>query len=224
MVVSVLEQSAEKCFAERLGRRERKKLEVLNRIREAALELFREKGYEATRVEEIAERADVAKGTFFNYFPRKDALLRSLAEDVVDELLEELGPPESWEGTAHQQLLTLFLQVARLVARDPELSKVMLVENVRNFWMEAEGDPLEREFRALQRAVIARGRDRGEIAADADVGVAARLVDAAYVTTMVEWLKSGAPEEAFRTELRARFEIIFRGLAPAGPLPKGREA
>jgi TetR/AcrR family transcriptional regulator, cholesterol catabolism regulator len=62
-----------------LGRRERKKLAVERRIREAALELFREKGYEAATVEEIAERADVAKGTFFNYFPRKDTLLEALA-------------------------------------------------------------------------------------------------------------------------------------------------
>lgn len=58
-----------------VGRPERKKQEVEQRIREAALALFREKGYEATTVEEIAERADVAKGTFFNYFPRMDGLL-----------------------------------------------------------------------------------------------------------------------------------------------------
>ena len=54
-----------------LGRRERKKLETRQRISTAAFALFVERGYEATTVEAIAERADVAKGTVFNYFPQK---------------------------------------------------------------------------------------------------------------------------------------------------------
>lgn len=61
-----------------LSRRERKKLETRQGLLEAALSLFRDKGYDETTVEEITERADVAKGTFFNYFPSKEALLSDL--------------------------------------------------------------------------------------------------------------------------------------------------
>ncbi len=52
-----------------LSRRERRKLEVRNRILEASTTLFEAKGLEATTVVEICERADVAHKIFFNHFP-----------------------------------------------------------------------------------------------------------------------------------------------------------
>jgi TetR/AcrR family transcriptional regulator, cholesterol catabolism regulator len=204
-----------------VGRRERKKLEARRHILAAALELFREKGYDTATVEEIAERADVAKGTFFNHFPRKDSLLEALAEDVVVELFEDLGPVEGWEGTARDQVLRLYLRIGELVARDPELSKVMIIENLRNFWLRTEADCLEKEFQELLHHVLLRGQAAGELAPEADVAMGARLVEAAYVTTMVEWLRDAAPEAQYREQLIAKFDIVFRGLGMPGPAVKG---
>jgi len=53
------------------GKRETAKLERRERLYEAALELFRAQGYEATTVDQITRQAGLAKGTFFNYFPRR---------------------------------------------------------------------------------------------------------------------------------------------------------
>src|SRR5512135_2938180 len=66
-----------------VGRRERKKEETKRRIYVAALELFHDKGFEHTTVDEITERADVAKGTFFNYFPHKESVLSYLSEESL---------------------------------------------------------------------------------------------------------------------------------------------
>ena len=57
------------------GKREAGKLARRDRLYEAAVTLFREQGYEHTTVDQITRRAGVAKGTFFNYFPTKDAVL-----------------------------------------------------------------------------------------------------------------------------------------------------
>ncbi|MFJ8097230.1 TetR/AcrR family transcriptional regulator [Streptomyces griseofuscus] len=61
--------------AQPLGRRARSKIKMKERLYTAALELFAEQGYDQTSVDEIAERADVARGTFFNHFPRKEDLI-----------------------------------------------------------------------------------------------------------------------------------------------------
>src|SRR6266566_7973710 len=65
------------------GRRERRKEEMRSQIFQAAMRLFERKGVFDTTVEEITESADVAKGTFFNYFPSKEAILTKLADRQV---------------------------------------------------------------------------------------------------------------------------------------------
>ena len=57
---------------EELGRRERKRLQTEEAISRAALELFTERGFEATTIADITERADVSRRTFFSYFPAKE--------------------------------------------------------------------------------------------------------------------------------------------------------
>ena len=57
------------------SRRTRRRNETKERLFRTALQLFAKKGYVNTRVEEITAAADVAKGTFFNYFPTKEHLL-----------------------------------------------------------------------------------------------------------------------------------------------------
>jgi TetR/AcrR family transcriptional regulator, cholesterol catabolism regulator len=209
-------EEAAGCDSSPPGRRERKKLEVLARIRAAALELFTDKGYDATTVEEIAERADVAKGTFFNYFPRKDALLLALAEDTFEGILADLGPPSEWTGTARQQFQRLYLKLADTVEEYPALSQVMLIENMRNFWLRDREDPMEQAFHALSCGILTAARKRGEFEEDVDIEVAANLLEAAYFTTLVHWLRRGAPAGAFKTELTKKLDIIFRGLGATG--------
>jgi AcrR family transcriptional regulator len=64
---------------ESTGRRERKRLARRLEILEAAAVAFRKKGFDQTRIEEIATLADVAPGTVYNHFPTKDTLLIGLA-------------------------------------------------------------------------------------------------------------------------------------------------
>src|SRR5579871_609165 len=57
------------------GRRERHRAETRERLYQSALTLFAERGFMRTTVEDITEKADVGKGTFFNYFPTKEHIL-----------------------------------------------------------------------------------------------------------------------------------------------------
>ncbi|HZU18647.1 MAG TPA: TetR family transcriptional regulator [Candidatus Dormibacteraeota bacterium] len=67
-----------------LGLRERKKARTRSEIQRQALRLFREQGYEATTVGQIAAAAEVSESTFFRYFPTKEAVV---LRDDLDEAL-----------------------------------------------------------------------------------------------------------------------------------------
>lgn len=78
----------------RQGLRERKKARTRFAIQQEALKLFREQGYGATTVEQIAEAAEVSPSTFFRYFPTKDALV--LTDDYDPIMVDRFRaqPPE----------------------------------------------------------------------------------------------------------------------------------
>jgi AcrR family transcriptional regulator len=69
------------------GLRERKKIKTRAAIQRHALQLFREHGYIATTIEQIAEAAEISASTFFRYFPTKEAVV---IEDDFDPLLIQL--------------------------------------------------------------------------------------------------------------------------------------
>lgn len=71
----------------REGLRERKRRETSQRISDAALELFLDKGYEATTLDEIAEAAGISRRTFFYYFESKDEILTAYLGRRTDELM-----------------------------------------------------------------------------------------------------------------------------------------
>src|SRR5262245_7972798 len=71
-------------------RLDRRKQETRARILEAAVDLFGEVGFEATKISDVCERADVARQTFFNHFPAKSDLLAELYRNGVDFLATPL--------------------------------------------------------------------------------------------------------------------------------------
>lgn len=66
------------------SRREANKRKSRQKILKASRRLFKEKGYENTMIEDVANRAEISKATLYNYFPNKESLLVGTMDDVAD--------------------------------------------------------------------------------------------------------------------------------------------
>ena len=90
------------------GARTRRKDDRPAELLQAALELFAEKGYSATRSEEIAKRAGVSKGTLFLYFGTKEELFEAVVKHAVVPVLHDAQAlAKNFSGSASELITTL---------------------------------------------------------------------------------------------------------------------
>ncbi|GHO47640.1 TetR/AcrR family transcriptional regulator [Ktedonospora formicarum] len=87
-------------------------------LQQASLDVMQEKGFKATSIQEIAERANVSRGTFYAHFVDKYALLESLLhEEVFQNLISPLPPVSQWDKKTLQRFIRLLLEHFRDVQR-----------------------------------------------------------------------------------------------------------
>ncbi len=201
-----------------ISRRERKKDETRTRIFEAAVRLFREKGFEATTVDEITERADVAKGTFFNYFPRKEAVLGYLSEVQLAEAEEYAEAILAANKPARHKLIELLQRIASVYEENPELSQYVVRESMKRAY--TPSDAVHMHWHELLARMVRQGQETGELRRDADPNRAVYVIGTVYMGTVFMWLccqptSAGCEGMTFRLqdELAARLSLVLDGLA-----------
>jgi AcrR family transcriptional regulator len=149
-----------------ISRRERKKRETRLRLMQAALRLFHEHGYDAATVEQIAAAADVAKGTFFNYFETKEAILPALVAWRLQQLEEALLPEH---GAPASPVARIKLALC-LIAEDP-LTDALLAQRLFAAMMKQRESHDAHPGHALTRLLaeqIRQAQAAGEVRADLD--------------------------------------------------------
>ncbi len=163
------------------GLRERKKAKTRAAIREHALRLFRERGYSATTVEQIAAAAEVSPATFFRYFPTKeDVVLQDDLDVITLEALEaqpaELGPIAAMRAATKSMLAILSPEDLARLGETVELS--MSVPEVRARAV----DEFTRTIDVVAGALATRaGRDPDDFAARNVAGAIVGVIMAATV-------------------------------------------
>ena len=110
--------------------RQRRKEARPNEIIEAALELFTERGFGATRLEDVAKRAGVAKGTLFVYFPTKEDLFRAVAQSVLATNLDPmLQAVTAIDRPMREMIPMLLVHAAKITqTRVPAIIRMLLSE------------------------------------------------------------------------------------------------
>ena len=192
------------------GRRERRRRETHARIFEAAMRLFAQRGFANTPVEEITEAADVAKGTFFNYFPTKESILEALAErqlGVIKEAEERSQSAASVRPVLRQMVHRLAEKPASSQLLVRSLIGVALTNNTLSKFL---GRVLELGRSHIANIVI-RGQELGEIRSDWDAIDIARVMQHAMIGTNMIW--SIGSRSDLDQWLDKTFDIFWRGVA-----------
>jgi AcrR family transcriptional regulator len=196
-----------------MSRRARRKRETLRRIEEAGWRLFTTRGYEATSTREIADAADIAAGTLFNYFPEKRSLLIHLMQQQIDEAARRAFDTIA-ESSLEQELTHVFDALTQCYAREHRLSRVFVKE-----LLFTDGDQraesaawtfeLVKEIAGLVRAA----QRRGELDPEVDPMEAAQQLFSAHYFGLVTWLGGTIPSRAAHQErFRGALRLLLRGL------------
>ena len=170
-----------------LNRRDRRRLELSERILEASEALFEERGYDETRVAEICERADVAYGTFFNHFPTKLDVLRALADRSLARTIERLDWIGKQPGSIQDQLILLFEGDAQVFLEEAPRRRE-LIGRVQSLAYADSPEDRDRRFHAAFEAFLRRGVEEGRVRDDVPVETLADVVSSTYASVSLSWV------------------------------------
>jgi len=179
------------------GLRERKKARTRASIREHALRLFREQGYQATTVEQIAAAAEVSPSTFFRYFPTKEDVV--LQDDMDVRMFEALGRQPSGMAPIPAIRAAMREALATLTPADWEqlretTTMTMTVPEVRARSL----DEFMRTIQAMSEVLAKRaGRRPDDVAVRTLVGAVFGVITAISVP-YTEWSMGEIGEDWFR--------------------------
>ena len=197
------------------SRRERHRLAVRERILESARWLFEQHGYEATTVSEVAHRADIAYGTFFNHFPSKLDLLREITDVALLDLFENMEEVRKSPGSFADHLVALFeASAARMEHKGPRVRELTAAMAALMVPQSPGAD--DRRIRLAFRRILEDGLAAGELRADVDLETLTEVVVGSWNSIFLSWVHvDGYP-------LRERAASAGRFLAGALALPGGR--
>jgi AcrR family transcriptional regulator len=148
------------------AKRERRKESRPGELLDAALDLFVEKGFAATRAEEVAARAGVSKGTLFLYFQSKEDLLKAVVRENISGHFKEWNETfDNFKGTSADMVALCMKEWWRRVGatKASGIEKLMLSEagnfpDIAAFYHQEVVEPGQ----SLVRRILQRGIDIGE--------------------------------------------------------------
>lgn len=204
------------------GRRERRRNQTLDHVAATAMRLFETQGYDATTMEQIAQQSDVAKGTLYNHFPTKEAILAHWVhlELVVDaQRLHEAIDPKA--GFTAQ--LTGLLDAS---ADWSERYRAYLLDYFRFRFLNIESElgggdrGTPRDLSGLFEALIAAAQQAGTLRTDVSAAHLASLLHHLYFGALMRWLT--LPGLVLRDEFAVVVELFVGGARTAPKPPAAR--
>ena len=199
---------------EKESRRERNKRVKLERIVSSARTLFRTKGYEETRTQDIADGADVGSGTLFLYAKSKEDLLVLVFMDEMYELIDNIFQTIPENTPLLAQAMEVFGRMIDYHNRDFATAGKLIRELtfLQNPERRDEVFSIQKTISRNIARLVEIAQQRGEIREDVDSLIAARCIFAIYSSQMTFWLGGFFSEAEFRQMLQKLLSQLVDGM------------
>ena len=188
--------------------RDKKKIETKNNIFEVTGRLFKEKGYDNTTVDEITKEAGIGKGTFFNYFPTKEALLQDFVKQKEELVFDLVKDQLTRNISTKEKIKKILVLVAKSNEKDRELTKLFVFEHLKHYGHEERRST---SLNHLIQVMFEKGEKTEEFKISLDFKMAAGNISAIYFYSLMEWLWS-KNEYSLSDDISKKIDMIFEGI------------
>lgn len=192
-------------------RAERKK-ELKEQIFLQAIQLFKEKGYEAVTVQEIVSVCGIAKGTFFNYFSRKDDILLYLGTSQLEKLTKQLNHYHYIENPK-ELILVLLGDLLKRLTEHSELMKLVVMEIMKSSYL------VENEYNSIQKlqksieSIVEQAKINGTLQSEHETSIIASSIISTYFHTLLSWSLQHIEEKDIQALFEKHLDIVWKGIS-----------
>lgn len=183
------------------SRRARKKRETQEKIYASAMTLFRQQGLTGTSIEQITQHADVGKGTFYNYFASKEAVVLEFSRRAYQNILSR-GREQGTSGIRHR-LEELLADWAEFMIAEREMAWVAVRSR--------EGAEYDLGLHYVIQGILTLGQREGQINSEFDPVFMAETLEGMVIQHFISWYVQGRGD--LKEELHQVLKIFLDGLS-----------
>jgi AcrR family transcriptional regulator len=200
--------------AARTGLRERKKVRLQQQIIDTSIRLFRKRGYENTRIDDIVQILEISQPTFFRYFPSKDAVLRELGRRGFARLRKRLETELSSGASTAERLREMYHTMAETGESDRRLWQAVVLSGAMDPVRSPEMRQPEEIASSLLREILAEGQRRGEITSIFPAAYLAEFMEGLFTTVVRRWAVDLTGPHSLRERVSSAVEFFLRAVEP----------
>ncbi|ADW22593.1 MULTISPECIES: TetR/AcrR family transcriptional regulator [Thermus] len=204
--------------------REYQKKRRRERIFQAAMALFRQQGFRETTATDIAKAAHVSRGTFFNYYPYKEAVLLEYGSLLLADLREEVRRRLAQKEDPMALLRFLFQRLAAFTQAEKDLLLPLLYELLNPDPVRAKAAFLALPLGDLIAEVLKPLREKGVVRQDLSLERMGRTLADLYFLAALRWA-AYTPNRDFGEEVEKSLSLALEGiLARSQPAQVSRKS
>lgn len=193
--------------------RDQQREETFERVFEAALAVLRRDGLEGSRIEDIAERAGVSRGTFYFHFPTREDVLRELLRRNQVRLAEQLKALD--EAAPWTEVVGLLVgDIVEAWSNDPRLLAAAGRVALSDVDIELEGQLASNPGLVALIPRVERAMERGELADTLPAALLTSLLLIQILAAALVWVR--VPEMDLRPQLDAVLLLFHQGAGRSG--------